>query len=51
MFGWNEDLDCWQCLRCYSTKVKVIRFDIDTRMRFDVDQKLICQNCGNSEIM
>jgi hypothetical protein len=48
-FDWENNK--WKCLRCKSTDVKVIRFTQDQRLRCDVDVKLICQNCGNKEIL
>jgi predicted nucleic-acid-binding Zn-ribbon protein len=59
-FRWNEALKTWQCTKCGSTDVKVIRasqyerlrFDVDQKLiRFDVDQKLICRKCGNKDII
>jgi ribosomal protein S27AE len=50
-FRWNEALKTWQCTKCGSTDVKVVRASQYERLRFDVDQKLICRKCGNKDIM
>jgi hypothetical protein len=50
-FEWDEKIKHWRCMRCGSVDVKVIRFDQETRLRSDVDQKLVCAWCSNTEIM